>query len=154
MYNRVFLYGIFSRCSGCTPTFKIPLYKPKEFLKRKLFFTHNLRKVRIRSSEGQVFSQMCSQQLLLTDATGMWHVSWENLVHGSHGQNSLLHTMLYTHFFFTSEGASGKRLGLKLIPVPRPHSQGQNEVHKNTSRNSRNTCLSSRLYSYRWGFVF
>lgn len=82
-------------------------------------------------------------------------MSWENpRTWFSRTKFTLAHDCFTPHFFSTSEGASGKRLGLKLIPVPRPHSQGQNEVHKNTSRNSGNTCLSSRLYSYRWGFCF
>lgn len=154
MYNRVFLYGVFSRCSGCTPTFKIPLYKCKEFLKRKLFFTHNLRKVRIRSSEGQIFNQMCYQQLLLTDATGMWHSSWGSPRARFSDKIRFSTRPLYTSLLFHQWGSPWGETGSKANSSARPHSQGRNEVHKNTSRNSGNTRLSSRLCSYRWGFCF
>lgn len=53
-----------------TPTFKT-LLKRKEFLKKEAFFHTQPQEDKDHIYEGQIFSQMCSQQLLLTDATGM-----------------------------------------------------------------------------------
>lgn len=139
----------FSRCSGCTPTFKIHLHERKEFLKRKLFFTHNLRKVRIRSSEGQIFSQMCSHLSQMCSQLG--EPSYAVLKDEIHFSTWLLYTSLLFHQW----GSQWEETGSKANSSAQASQPGPKwSAYKNTSRNSGNTCLSSRLYSYRWGFCF